>query len=234
MPDLDWSKPFTRFRESLDVVEALLESTSEDLASYDGEFFDLEGAHMGLKPARDPPLYVGGYGPKMRTLTGRRADGWFPWVYTPDAYERDLQRVLEADREADRAETIDRALMLPTAVSEDGDAAREAARTRSKSNLALRPPLLMAMGHGDLADAAPYMRDMTFDESQTDQLEAVVEEIPDAAVDEIIAAGTPEEVIDQLGDFLDAGVTHPVVIPVGDAREVLRHYGDAIIPALAD
>jgi 5,10-methylenetetrahydromethanopterin reductase/phthiodiolone/phenolphthiodiolone dimycocerosates ketoreductase len=234
VPDLDWSKPFTRFRESLDVVEALFESTSEDPAAYHGEFFDLEGAYMGLKPVDDPPLYVGGYGPKMRTLTGRRADGWFPWIYTPDAYERDLERVLEAAGDADREGEIDRALMLPSSVSEDGDDALEAARARSKSNLALRPPLLESMGYGDLADAAPYMRDMAFDEAQTDQLDAVVEEIPDDAVDEIIAAGTPEAVIDQLQRFLDAGVTHPVIIPVGDTEETFRHYRETIIPALAD
>lgn len=234
--DLDWDDPYTRFREAVAVIDGLWESTAADPFSFDGEYFGLDDATLGLKPVREPrpPLWIGGYGRSMRGLTGAVADGWFPWVYSPDAYEADLQHVLDvaADRGRDPAD-VDRAVMVPTTVSDDAAAAREAAVERNRTNLALRPPLLEAMGYGDIAEETPIMWRMAFDEDQERQLEAAAERIPDEAVDEIAISGDPERAIERVEAFRDAGVDHLVVIPVGDFEETVRHYEEEIIPYFA-
>ena len=231
--DIDWDNPYTRFRECVKVVDGLWSSTVEEPFSFAGEYFELEDAHMGLKPVQKPrpPLWIGGYGESMRGLTGAVADGWFPWVYSPAEYEADLRKVLDVaeDRGRDPAD-IDRAVMVPTAVSEDGDAAREAGIERNRVNLALRPPLLEDMGYGDIASETPIMWQMAFDEEQERQLTAAAERIPDEAVDEICIAGNPERAIDRVEAFREAGVDNLILIPVGDFEETIHHYESEIIP----
>lgn len=52
--DIDWSDPFIRFREAVKVIDGLWELRVDDLFSFEGEYFELEDAHMGSKPARSP------------------------------------------------------------------------------------------------------------------------------------------------------------------------------------
>ena len=234
--DIDWDDPFTRFREAVTVIDGLWGSRADDPFSFTGEYFDIEDAHMGLKPAQEPrpPLWIGGYGPSMRGLTGAVADGWFPWVYSPAAYEADLQRVLDvaADRGRD-PDDVARAVMVPTTVYDDADEARRASVERNRTTLALRPPLLDRMGYGDIADDTPIMWQMRFDDEQEAQLLAAAERIPDEAVDEISVSGDPERAIERIEAFRDAGVDNLVLIPVGDFEETMSHYEEEIIPYFA-
>jgi phthiodiolone/phenolphthiodiolone dimycocerosates ketoreductase len=231
--DIDWSDPFGRFGEAFKVIDGLWASTPEDPLDFDGEWYQIDGAHMGMKPVQEPrpPMWVGGYGPSMRGFTGALADGWFPWVHAPGPYEDDLQRVLEVaeDRGRDPAD-IDRAVMIPTNVSEDGDEAREAAIDRNKTTLALRPPLLEKLGYPEIAEDTPIMFEMSFDEEQEERLLAAAERIPDEAVDEVTIAGTPDEAIADIERWVDAGLDNLVIIPVGDFEETMRHYEETIIP----
>ena len=231
--DIDWDDPFGRFSEAFKVIDKLWSSTPERPVSFDGEFFQLEQAHMGMKPVQDPrpPMWVGGFGPSMRGFTGALGDGWFPWIHAPDQYATDLQRVLDVaeDRGRDPAD-IDRAVCIPTTVSDDGDEAREAAIERNRTSLALRPPLLDKMGYEDIAEQTPIMFEMAFDEEQEERLLAAAERIPDEAVDEVTISGTPESAIADLERWQEAGLDNVVLIPVGDFEETVRHYEETIIP----
>ena len=231
--DVDWDDPYARFREAVAVIDGLWESTVEEPLSFDGEYFELADAHMGLKPVQEPrpPLWIGGYGRSMRGLTGAVADGWFPWIYSPAAYEADLRHVLDvaADRGRD-PDAIDRAVMVPTTVSDDADEAREAAVERNRTTLALRPPLLAKMGYEDVAEETPVMWQMAFDERQERKLEAAAERIPDEAVDAISVSGNPDRAIERIEAFRDAGVDNLVLIPVGDFERTMTHYEEEILP----
>ena len=45
---------------------------------YDGKHYSLSGVHGGPPPAHDIGIWVGGAGPRMLNLIGRKADGWVP------------------------------------------------------------------------------------------------------------------------------------------------------------
>jgi phthiodiolone/phenolphthiodiolone dimycocerosates ketoreductase len=231
--DIDWSDPFGRFSEAFKVIDGLWTSTPDDPLDFEGEFYQIDSAYMGLKPVQEPrpPMWVGGYGPSMRGFTGALADGWFPWVHAPDPYEEDLQRVLDVatDRGRDPAD-IDRAVMIPTNVSADGDEAREAAIERNRTTLALRPPLLEKLGYPDIAEDTPIMFEMSFDEEQEERLLAAAERIPDEAVEAVTIAGTPEEAIADIERWVEAGLDNLVIIPVGDFEETMGHFEETILP----
>lgn len=233
MTDTGWDDPFTRFTEAISVIDGLWKTTPEELFSFEGEYFEIENAHMGLQPVQDlrPPLWVGGYGPSMRGFTGAVADGWFPWIHSPEQYEKDLQRVLTVAEDRGRdPESIDRAVMVPTSVAGDANDARRTAIESSRTRLALRPPLLSDMGYEDIAEETPIMRDMTFGVEEEKRLLTAAERIPDEAIDRICIAGDPDRAIDRVETFVDAGVDNLVLIPVGDFEETMAYYQEDIIP----
>ncbi|AEH38382.1 LLM class flavin-dependent oxidoreductase [Halopiger xanaduensis] len=237
MTDIEWDDPFSQFVEAVKVIDGLWNSQADDPFSFDGDFYGLEDAHMGLKPVQDPrpPIWVGGYGPSMRGFAGAVADGWFPWIHSPDQYAADLERVLSAAEDRGRdPEEIDRAVMVPTTVTDDADEAREIAVERNRTTLALRPPLLAEMGYEEIAEETPIMRDMAFTDEQEEQLLSAAERIPAEAVDEVTISGDPERAIERIEAFADAGVDNLVLIPVGDFDETLRHYEDEIVPYFRD
>ena len=232
--DIDWSNPFARFVEAVEIIIGLWDSTAAEPFSYDGEFFGVQDAHLGLKPVQQPrpPIWVGGYGPSMRGFTGAVADGWFPWIHTPDQYARDLERIIETATERGRdPDAIDRAVCVPTAIAEDPEDARAVALDRCRTTLALRPALLETMGYEDIAADAPEMYQMAFDADQIAQLERAASRIPDAAVEDATIVGTPDEAIERIDSYREAGVDHLVIIPVGPFDETIEHYAETIMPS---
>lgn len=71
---------------------------------FDGEFYQLRGAHSGPTPAHDMGIWLGAYGPRMLALTGRLADGWVPSSsYAPPGKLPEMQaRIDDAAAEAGR------------------------------------------------------------------------------------------------------------------------------------
>ena len=71
---------------------------------YEGEFYQLNGAHSGPVPAHDMGIWLGALGPRMLNMTGRLADGWVPSSsYAPPAALPDMQaRIDEGAAEAGR------------------------------------------------------------------------------------------------------------------------------------
>ncbi|MHB8133120.1 MAG: LLM class flavin-dependent oxidoreductase [Anaerolineaceae bacterium] len=62
--------------EAIQVIR-LLWSDQRGL-QFDGIHYSLNGAHGGPLPAHPIGLWIGAYGPKMLSLTGRLGDGWVP------------------------------------------------------------------------------------------------------------------------------------------------------------
>jgi alkanesulfonate monooxygenase SsuD/methylene tetrahydromethanopterin reductase-like flavin-dependent oxidoreductase (luciferase family) len=72
-------------REGIGVIRELWNTDSRGGVHHQGEFYAVDGAKRGPKPAHDIGVWVGAYKPKMLELTGAVADGWLPSMsYLPD------------------------------------------------------------------------------------------------------------------------------------------------------
>lgn len=131
-----------RLDEALDVVRDLW--TGEPV-NYDGEFYQLEDASIGMQPCREPPIYLPsasfheekGFLRVIRKRMQRHASGWMPSMEIlypdneteaiPDRYTVGLEKIEEAvgEREARR---WDKALYQDVVISESEDEAIEEAR----------------------------------------------------------------------------------------------------------
>jgi alkanesulfonate monooxygenase SsuD/methylene tetrahydromethanopterin reductase-like flavin-dependent oxidoreductase (luciferase family) len=63
--------------EAIDVIH-LLWDEAESAARFEGSHYRLGGAARGPAPPHPIKISVGAYKPRMLSLVGRKADGWFP------------------------------------------------------------------------------------------------------------------------------------------------------------
>jgi alkanesulfonate monooxygenase SsuD/methylene tetrahydromethanopterin reductase-like flavin-dependent oxidoreductase (luciferase family) len=107
-------------KESVDALEealAILRSfwSGQRSVRFEGQHYQVAGAHPGPPLAHPVRIYVGAYGPRMLRLTGRLADGWLPSLGDHYLHREDAAKghaaIDEAARAAGRDPTeIERAL----------------------------------------------------------------------------------------------------------------------------
>lgn len=87
------------FDESLTLLRALLE---HDEVSFSGEFFRVDGVHLGPRPPKRLDVWLGGAAPAALRRAGRLADGWLGSFHTPDQARAARIAIQEAAAEAGR------------------------------------------------------------------------------------------------------------------------------------
>ena len=99
----DFSKPASRFEESLKVIKLLWESDGP--VDFEGQFYKLHHARLDTEPfeGRFPKIWVAASGPRMLEIAGRYADGWWPaGAYSPEDYAGKLQKLRQSAERAGR------------------------------------------------------------------------------------------------------------------------------------
>ncbi|MEV4452187.1 LLM class flavin-dependent oxidoreductase [Streptomyces mirabilis] len=66
--------------DAIDVIRAMW--SGERTARAGGEYYRVAGVHPGPTPSRSLGIWLGAYGPRMLELTGSRADGWMPSLFS--------------------------------------------------------------------------------------------------------------------------------------------------------
>jgi alkanesulfonate monooxygenase SsuD/methylene tetrahydromethanopterin reductase-like flavin-dependent oxidoreductase (luciferase family) len=224
---IDFEKPVSKMIESVEMMRLLWK---EDRVTYKGEFYDLKNAFLQVKPMREIPVYFGSNSPRTRELTGRVADGWMPFIETPDTYEKHVKEVEDGAKESGRSiDEIDTALLLSTAISEDREEAFRSVNPY-RVNWASMPD--------KFKKAYPEIK---FPEIKHDPLTSLNVDItnlarfaaliPKEAVYDFNAVGTEEDCIEQIERYLHAGVRHFALINRGpDPKKTYEIYGKRIIP----
>jgi len=145
----------------------------------------------------DPPgIDLATLGPKATELTGRFADGWVPQLFTPDAMR---DRFEDLERGADLGDRDPDDLRVSPIVRTFAHEDREYARSVAKQMVSF---LIGAYGpfYGNSVAEQGY-------EEMVEEIRAAWEErdtatmadaLTDEALDELAAAGTPEEVRDRI------------------------------------
>jgi alkanesulfonate monooxygenase SsuD/methylene tetrahydromethanopterin reductase-like flavin-dependent oxidoreductase (luciferase family) len=92
-----------RMTETLAAMCLLWEAAGEPI-DFAGRHISLEGVALQPPPHTlgGPPVWLAGAGEAAERRVGRLADGWLPYLPTPELYRAGLERVREAAAEAGR------------------------------------------------------------------------------------------------------------------------------------
>ncbi len=99
-----------RGRRLDETIESMRVLWREQIATYHGTHVNFENVHMDSKPANgvDVPILIGGSSEFAARRAGRLGDGWYPYVISPEDFERGVETIgasaKEAGREASKIE----------------------------------------------------------------------------------------------------------------------------------
>ncbi|HEY2638079.1 MAG TPA: LLM class F420-dependent oxidoreductase, partial [Solirubrobacteraceae bacterium] len=223
-------KPVTRTREYVDVVRRALAREKVQL--------ECEGG-MGLgrplrllaQPVQERiPIYLGAIGPRAVAQTGELADGWLPFMFNPAAPEVLLERLDEGLERGGRSRgDIDVAPVVPVAVEDDLQAARDAVRpwlafylgAMGAKEKNFYVDLAARYGFGEEARAC---QDLMLGGDR----DAAADVLSDELVDAGAIAATPDTLGERVAAYADAGADTLVAVPAGnDKPAVVRALAEA-------
>jgi phthiodiolone/phenolphthiodiolone dimycocerosates ketoreductase len=217
---LDFSQPVGRLEEALAVISLCL-STREPI-DFEGKYYRLAGAPMGLKPPEGqmPEVWVAGRGPRMLRLTGEYGDGWYPVaIASPEDYAEKLQIVRNAAWSKGRnPQEITPALEQHLVVAPSERQAREMLDTKVVrfSHLLFPADVWQRVGaEHPFGDQFRGYVDFVPERYGRRELEEAIAAVPDEVVtDGPLMWGTPSQVAHRLARFSEAGLRYVVLSPL--------------------
>ncbi|HVW41196.1 MAG TPA: glucose-6-phosphate dehydrogenase (coenzyme-F420) [Amycolatopsis sp.] len=209
----EFKERFARLRESVRLMRALWTDTHVD---FDGEYYKLVNASIYDRPEQPVPVYIAAGGPVVARYAGRQADGFICTsgkgmdLYT----EKLMPAVAEgAEKESRDLAAIDKMIEIKLSYDRDKDAAL--------GNCRFWAPLSLSAEQKHTVDSA-------------EEMERLADELP---IDQIarrwIVASDPDEAVEQIKPYLDAGLNHLVIHNPGhDQNRFLDQFSADVVPRL--
>ena len=225
------SRPLKAMRENIESIRQLL--TMETI-TYQGEFVNLENVSLdvvyGDTSPRDIPIYLGATGPKMLELAGEICDGvCLNYGVSVDYVKRAIALVEKGAKKAGKtlAEIDLPELMVVSMSDEDPEEALHAGKKLAAYYFATEPHIMKASGvDEEIAEKAKALMGWPATEEDYERASAV---IPEDIVRDIMAVGTAEDCRRKVKEYLDAGVTCPILYPLrGNIKEVIDAFADGV------
>jgi len=229
---IEWKKPVSKLIETVTIMRRLW---AGEILNYEGKFWRLKDAFLQINPVKGKvPIYFGANSPRVLRLTGEMADGWLSIPLTPKLYNEHLKFIKEGVEKTGRVyDEIDTAVYLYTCVAEKAEEAYKQIES-IKSQIIPAPELLSEAGYNvELPDdlrSLSYFRALA-DSEWVSKFLAYSDLIPTEAAIDFSIAGTVDNCIEKIAEYVKAGAKHILLINAGpDPPQVLKTYSEKIIP----
>jgi len=222
-------KPLKAMREYVESIRKLF--TMEEV-SYQGEFVHLDRVRLdvafGDTSPRDIPIYIGATGDQMLELAGELCDGVvLNYVVSVEYIKRAVGLVAQGAQKAGKTlAQVDRPELLVCCLSDkDPRAAMAEGKKLVAYYLATEPHIMKASGVSeDLLHQVQAI--MSWPATEADYIRASAV-IPDEVVRGLMAVGTSAECRAKVREYVDAGVTCPILYPMmDDIRPVVDAFAE--------
>jgi probable F420-dependent oxidoreductase len=213
-----YDKPLTAMRECVTIMRQLF---TEGRSKFEGKVYRSD-FRLGIRQAapRPPRIYMGVLNPPMLRLAGEIADGVLMNYTPPAAVGEMIEEIHEGARHAHRdPSTIDIGIYARMCITPDEDKAIDAFKRELATYAFVETYNKMFSRYG-LAEEFAEVRKLW----QAGKREEAPRAISDASARKIAAFGPSQAGRDFIAQFRAAGVTHPVVFPIGPGATQTRDY----------
>lgn len=209
----EFRERFARLREAIRLMRRLWDEPS---VSFDGEYYRTVDAAIFDKPDHPIPVYVAAGGPVVAKYAGRAGDGF---ICTSgkgmDLYEKQLIPALQEGAAAVGRDvaSVDRMIEIKLSYDRDPEQALE--------NCRFWAPLSLSAEQKHSVDSPA-------------QMERLADQLPIAQVAKRwIVASDPEQAMEQIQPYVDAGLNHLVFHGPGhDQERFLHQFTEDVLPRL--
>ena len=210
----EFKERYARLRESVRLIRELW--TAEEEVSFQGEYYTTVNATIYDRPETPIPVYVAAGGPQVAKYAGRAGDGFICTsgkgmeLYT----EKLIPSMIEGAEAAGKDPAdVDRMIEVKMSYDRDKDAALE--------NTRFWAPLSLTAEQKHSVDSAVEM-------------ERLADELPiEQVAKRWIVASNPDEAVEQIKPYVDAGLNHLVFHGPGhDQERFLSQFTEDVLPRL--
>ena len=219
--------------EAIRMIIKLWTATKNSPANYEGRYFKLVNAWLDQSSVRKPhpPIYLGAIGSsRLLELTGELADGWLPFMNTPETYAKRFEKVKSGVAKANRKiEDIDAVAMLFPSLS-DAPGAQEKAVELCKIYLASEPSMLKVLGR-PLSTPPDFAYQHTLISSKASSVVfEMSKQVPIDLAREVAQTST-DQITETTAQFIKAGATHIVFREIDrDPKATINKVAEKIMP----
>lgn len=222
-------RPLTAMREHIEAIRQLF--TMEEV-TYQGDFVQLDRVKLdvafGDASPRNIPLYIGATGPKMLEMTGEICDGVvLNYVVSVDYIRRAVELVRKGAEKAGKTiEDVDRPELLVCSLSDDDPAeAMMTGKALVAYYLGTEPHIMKASNVDE--DLIQRVQEYVGWPATEADYRRAAKLIPDDVVRNLMAVGTAQECREKVAEYIDAGVTCPILFPMmDDIKSVVDAFSD--------
>jgi 5,10-methylenetetrahydromethanopterin reductase len=229
--------PATVMRESIDIVRGVLKGEAFE---YRGKVFAASVPPLksdAHSPRGIPPVYVAGTGPVLQKMSGSVGDGLLTASITTPAFVRySKKNMIEGAQKAGKnPDNLVLGCVIVGSIGRDSKKGKEGAREQAAMYLANKVQNIRGS-----ADVLLECAGLTFEELKpiADAMEkggrkAAAQAVTDDILRKVCPiAGTPEECIERIKEYREAGCTHIMLEIWGDDRTgQAKLFGEAVLPA---
>jgi len=194
-------------KEAIEVIRGFL---GGGVVHYDGAIFKIPrpGSQLGLTRPTDLPIYVGATGPAMLRLAAQYADGvLFNYPCTPSFIKYAMPFLDEGLRRAGRTlDNFEIAAYLLVSVDEDEKKALDVAKGFVAERLPSRHPVMLQYAGVSEEEVSGVKESV----ERVGLLKAA-SDLDDELARKVTIAGTPDQVVQGLRQFLGSGLKLPIV-----------------------
>ncbi|MBV9343074.1 MAG: LLM class flavin-dependent oxidoreductase [Acidobacteria bacterium] len=231
------SSPARVMRESIEIIRGVLGGEG---FSYQGNVFAAEVPPLRLDACTSrgaPPIYVAATGPVLQRMAGSLGDGLLTASISTPAFIRYSRRNLEegARKVGRDCSSLILGAVIVGSIGRNSRRAKEGAREQAAMYLANKvenirssADILLECAGLNLDELRPVAEAM-----ERGGRRAAAEAVSDEILDKVCPiAGTPEECIERMGEYRDAGCTHIMLEIWGEDRPgQAKLFGEAVLPA---
>jgi 5,10-methylenetetrahydromethanopterin reductase len=210
---VDWKSggQIERLREAHQVLRTVLDEGKID---FEGRFYRYTGLFTSARPVQDRvPLKIGAMrGPRSFELAGEIADGMHQALaYSREAMQFATDHVrIGAERAGRDASQLDLGAWMVTSISEDGQAAKEAARVVVAFYIPAMPSEQIERHGIDPDSLQPIM-----DAFNVGDVERAIELTTMELTEKLSLSGSPDEWVERIrGDVIPTGFDHLICAPI--------------------
>jgi len=233
---IEFNKPVTKLKEQLEVIDKLFQSDPDNRVDYEGKYYKLDNACLQAASVRKPrpPVYIAAGAPKTLELCAKYGDGWIPIGYTPELFKAHANVIKDHAKTAGRDITnFQFANDVDIYFTEDGEEAWNKMKNAVKVSL-FKPELLKVhnIQQDSEFDFRRYFTEYAMNKPELmEQMKKAALKIPDSVARTAIGVGKPDDVIEMLERFINAGVNHFIIRFWGDGYfKNIEMFGKKVIP----
>jgi len=217
-----FDRPLTHLREAIEALRPILRG---ERSTFDGSYVKVGGYKTPTPPPAPVPLYLGSLNPKSLRLAGELADGLCINQIAPKHVPAMLDEVRAGAKEAGRELPSDFPVVarLFCLVTDDAPSARQIVKMIFAPYVAtsVYNKFYRWMGYEEEAEAIAQA-------AKAKDREGMAKAFSDRIAEDLFVIGTAEEVVARLREYVEAGVTVPVIAPMAVSPEMAAQTLQAI------